>query len=444
MSRDAALINQIEHDHHAKMIWTRFAFVYLGIWMLTAPETFGYFQTAIRWSDWASGALLIIFGFMGMSFKLRGWIWGACLVGIWLQFAPLLFWAKEPVAYLNDTIIGVLAIAFTVLVPMRPKAFEIGPQIPPGWSYNPSSWQQRIPIIFFGMVGWFVARYLCAYQLHYIDYVWSPIGGGTEKVITSMVARNFPVPDAGLGALAYSLEAIMGAKGGVRRWHTMPWLVVAFGILVVPLGFTSIVLVMLQPIVVGAWCGLCLIIACCMLIMLALTIDEVVLVCQYIKHEMRDAKRGFWNVLIKGSNYETDEEDTRTPPVYSSPWKFIKTMVWGVTLPWNLVVTALLGGWLLFANHFMGFEGWVSKNTDVMGALVVVFSIISWAEVTRALRLLNIPLMAWFIIGSIILPDATNVTMWHGIIIGGIVIILSIFKGRRIKEKYGTWQKMIF
>lgn len=41
----------------------------------------------------------------------------------------------------------------------------------------------------------------------------------------------------------------------------MPWMVVMFGIFVVPLGIVSIVLVMLQPIGVGAWCALCLIAA---------------------------------------------------------------------------------------------------------------------------------------------------------------------------------------
>lgn len=378
-----------------------------------------------------------------MSFPLRGWIWGGCFVGIWLQMAPLIFWAEQPVVYLNDTLIGILAIAFCVLVPLRPAAFEVGPQLPAGWSYNPSSWQQRVPIIFFAIVGWFVARYLSAYQLHFTDKVW-PYHDGTVQVLTSTVAHNFPVSDAGLGAVAYCLEAIMGAKGGVRRWHTMPWLVVIFGILVIPLGFTSIVLVTLQPLVVGAWCVLCLIIAACMLVMLSLTVDEMVCVCQYIRQEMRNSGRGFWDVLIRGSNYTRDETDPRTPLVYSSLKDFVKTMVLGVSLPWNLVVTAILGAWLLFADSFLGFSGLVAKSGNVMGALTVVCSIIAWAEVARALRFLNLLLMAWLIVGSIILPGATMTTIIHGAILGGVVIVLSLFKGSKIKEKYGTWQKLIF
>lgn len=432
----------IEQRFHQKYFWTRFAMVFLGIWMLTSPETFGYQSQALSISDWVSGLLLIFFGFVSMSFKHRLWIWGGCAVGIWLQMAPLLFWAAQPVIYLNDTLIGILAIAFCVLVPLRAPEFDVGPCIPKGWSYNPSSWQQRVPIILFGIIGWFVSRYLCAYQLHYIDSVW-PAGTGTEIVITSMIANNFPVPDAGLGALAYCLEAIMGAKGGVRRWHTMPWLVIMFGILVVPLGFTSIVLVTLQPVVVGAWCVLCLIIATCMLIMLALTLDEVICVCQYIQQE-RKKGRAFFNVFFKGSNYEKNESEAHTQPFNQSPKAFLKSAFKGVGLPWNLILTALLGALLLFDAKLFGFSDLAEKNTDVVGALTVVFSIIAWAEVARAIRFVNLVLMAWLIVGSWILPGASTGTLLWAVAIGIIVSALSIFKGSKIKETYGLWQKNIF
>ncbi|MCC5831572.1 MAG: vitamin K epoxide reductase family protein [Chlamydiales bacterium] len=435
--------NKIQREFHNKMIWTRFGMIVLGLWLLMSPESFGYIHEPLRYSDWISGLLLVIFGFISMKQKWSGWIWGGCLVGIWLQFAPLAFWAEEPVIYVNDTLIGILAIAFTVLVPLRPYQFEIGPQIPPGWTYNPSSWPQRIPIIFFAIVGWFIARYMAAFQLHYIDYVWDPFFGmGTERVITSMISHEFPVPDAGLGAMAYSLEAIMGAKGGARRWHTMPWIVVVFGILVVPLGFVSITLVMLQPIAVGAWCGLCLIIATCMLIMLALTVDEVVAVCQYLR-QVRREKKPFRRIFFKGSEYSVDSVDTRSPSFSESPWKIIKSMFWGVRIQWNLLITALIGAWLLFANNVLGYSGILADNTDVCGALIVVFSIIAWAEVTRAVRFMNMIIALWFAVASFVLPGATDLLIWHSVIVGAVVIILSIFRGR-IKEKYGNWDRLIF
>jgi hypothetical protein len=33
-------------------------------------------------------------------------LWICCFVGVWLTFAPVLFWAPTAAAYLNDTIVG--------------------------------------------------------------------------------------------------------------------------------------------------------------------------------------------------------------------------------------------------------------------------------------------------------------------------------------------------
>ncbi len=47
-----------------------------------------------------------------------------------------------------------------------------GPVVPPGWSYNPSNWTQRIPIIALAVVGLlYVSRCLAGYQLGYIPDV---------------------------------------------------------------------------------------------------------------------------------------------------------------------------------------------------------------------------------------------------------------------------------
>lgn len=435
---------KIKKQFHNKMMWTRFGMIFLGLWLLMSPESFGYIHAILRYSDWVSGALLIIFGFISMKQSWSGWIWGGAVVGVWLEFAPLAFWAKESVIYVNDTIIGVLAIAFCVLVPLRPYQFEIGPQIPPGWSYNPSSWSQRLPVIFFAIVGWFIARYMAAYQLHYIHYAWDPFFGlGTEKVISSTISHKFPVPDAGLGAMAYSLEAIMGAKGGVRRWHTMPWIVVVFGLLVVPLGFVSILLVMLQPIAVGAWCGDCLVIAACMLVMLALTVDEVLAVCQYLNQVRREKKQPFLRIFFLGSEYTEDSVDTRSPDFTESFWKIIRGMFWGVRIQWNLLLTALLGGWILFSVPVLKFQGLLADSTDVCGALIIVFSIVAWAEVARAIRFINMLIAAWLGISVFVFSGAGIYGIWHHVIVGVVVIFLTIFRGR-IKEKYGRWQRLIF
>ncbi len=434
---------QIYRTHHERFIWSHFGMVVLGLWLLMSPESFGYLHSVFRKSDWISGLLLVFFGLISTSFRFRYWIWGGAFVGLWLQFAPLIFWAELPVIYVTDTLIGILAIALCVLTPFRPTELELGPQIPPGWTYNPSSWHQRIPVIFFATIAWFLSRYLAAYQLHYSSAVFDPFFGlGSEKVITSMISQEFPVSDAGLGALVYSLEAIMGAKGGVRRWHTMPWIVVIFGFLVVPAGFVSIMLVMLQPIAVGAWCGVCLIIAVCMLIMLALTVDEVVAVGQYLHASVREGK-SFWKTLFQGSNYTETGVDTRTPSFHVSPLKFIRASLWGITLPWNLVLTAIIGIWLLFSAKTFGFTGEMADNQAVMGALIATLSIISFAEVARTVRLINILIAIWLALAPwFLLSSGLGAAHWHNLIIALAVILLSIFRGP-IKERYGTWDKVI-
>ncbi len=56
-------VEKIKRTHHEKQMWTRFGTVILGLWLLVAPETFGYLHEPLSMSDWISGALLVfVFG----------------------------------------------------------------------------------------------------------------------------------------------------------------------------------------------------------------------------------------------------------------------------------------------------------------------------------------------------------------------------------------------
>src|SRR5207247_209749 len=130
----------------------------------------------------------------------------------------------------------------------------------------PSAWVHVAPLIALGFLGWFTARYLAGFQLGYYHTAWDPFfGDSTMRVLHSKVSRMWPISDAGLGAAAYTFEALMGYMGGPSRWRTMPWMVLLFGILVVPLGIVHILLVISMPVVVGYWCTLCLAAATVML-----------------------------------------------------------------------------------------------------------------------------------------------------------------------------------
>jgi hypothetical protein len=75
--------------------------------------------------------------------------------------------------------------------------------------------------------------------------------------------------------MGYFSEAIFAMAGSTRRWQYRPWLVMIFGIDVIPLGIVSAVLVAIQGFVIGSWCFLCLVTAAISLLLVWLAYDEV-------------------------------------------------------------------------------------------------------------------------------------------------------------------------
>ncbi|HSG40246.1 MAG TPA: vitamin K epoxide reductase family protein [Thermoanaerobaculia bacterium] len=168
------------------------------------------------------------------------------------------------------------------------------PNIPPGWSYNPASWSQRLPIVGLALVGFAIATYLTLYQVRVLDTVWEPFfGDGSRKILNSKISRLLPIPDAALGAFGYLVDAVAGIIGGKGRWRTMPWIVIVFGLAVGPLGLVSILLVVSQPVLLDAWCTLCLASAVVSVVMIGPAMDEFLASCQYMRRE-RDRGRSLW------------------------------------------------------------------------------------------------------------------------------------------------------
>jgi uncharacterized membrane protein len=189
-------------------------------------------------------------------------------------------------------------MAVTATTPAGPPSLQDGRHVPPGWSYNPASWGQRLPIVGFATLGFGIAAYLALYQYRMIPDVWEPFfGDGSRRVLNSSVSRVLPVSDAALGAVGYLFDAIAGVIGGRARWRTMPWIVVLFGILVGPLGLVSVLLVILQPTLVGAWCTLCLVTAVISIGLIGPAMDEVLASLQHLKREA-DCGRPLWRAFF--------------------------------------------------------------------------------------------------------------------------------------------------
>jgi hypothetical protein len=145
-----------------------------------------------------------------------------------------------------------------------------------------------VPLVLLAIAGFLIAGYLALYQWRVFPNVWEPFfGSGSRVILNSSISRVLPVPDAALGAFGYALDAVTGVIGGVKRYRTMPWVVIVFGIAVGPLGATSVLLVILQPLMFDAWCTLCLASAFISVVMIGPAMDEVLASLQFLQRERR-------------------------------------------------------------------------------------------------------------------------------------------------------------
>lgn len=417
--------------------WTQYVVMLLGAWLVSSPITLGYSSDgAMTISDTIVGLSVITLGWIGTRYE-RGWArWAVTAAGIWLLMGPLVFWTPSAGAYANDMLVGMLLVGFSILVPGMPGMRMLdGPTSPPGWSYNPSTWAQRAPIIVLAFVSLLAARYLAAFQLEHIASAPDPFfGSGTEDILLSDVSRAFPISDAGLGAAIYAIELLSTFMGGSDRWRTMPWMVLMFGVLVIPLGVASIVLVILQPLMVGTWCTVCLFTALTMLIMIPFAVDEVVAMGQF----MADVKRrgdSLWENFWRGGTMESD--GSASP---SDDSGMAGRAAAGVTAPWTLALSALIGLGIMAAPSMLGLAASGANHLWVAGPLVATASVIAMAEVIRPVRFANVALALWVVTVAVLTADGLAMPVL--VVAGAALAALALPRGS-IRQVYAGWNHAI-
>ncbi len=129
---------------HFQMLWVHWLVAALGVWLVTAPSVFGTFDQSefsaavqrvtedrglwdaatrswlTAWNDVFTGIAITVLALLSMR-PGNGWAqWANASLGVWLLAAPLVFWTPDPAVYANDTLIGALVIALTILIPMMP------------------------------------------------------------------------------------------------------------------------------------------------------------------------------------------------------------------------------------------------------------------------------------------------------------------------------------
>jgi hypothetical protein len=104
-------------------------------------------------------------------------------------------------------------------------------------------------------------------------------------------------------------------------------------------------------------------------------------------------------------------------------------MFWGVSVPWTLLASALLGLWLMFAPAVLGTRGSAADQDHLVGALILTVAAISTAEVVRAGRLVNVPLGLWLVAGQWTLSGGNLAARIDDLVVGVAVILLSLPRG---------------
>lgn len=157
--------------------------------------------------------------------------------------------------------------------------------IPPGWSYNPSRWSERLPLVALACLGFCIACYISLYQWGTASSLWDPFFGQASSfaVTHSKVAHILPFPDGTLGIPGYLCDIFFGAFGSIDRWRRMPWVVLCFAGTITGLAVVSTLLTITMGVMVHQWCTLCLGSASVSILVFSLGVGEVLATLQYLK-----------------------------------------------------------------------------------------------------------------------------------------------------------------
>lgn len=150
----------------------------------------------------------------------------------------------------------------------------------------------------------------------------------------------------------------------------------------------------------------------------------------------------FWRTFWVGGTLDETNEDKRTPKYGASASTLVSPMVWGVSVPWNFLISAALGIWLMFVPAIFGTSGRAADSDHLVGALITTTAVIVMAEVIRAGRFFNVLLGAWIVVAPWFLGGANAAVRWNDVIVGAVIVALSFPRGP-VRERYAGWDRLI-
>jgi hypothetical protein len=166
--------------------------------------------------------------------------------------------------------------------------------------------------------------------------------------------------------------------------------------------------------------------------------------CQFLNGARRERKP-FWRTFWVGGtldSYATAQQQPQSETASGSLHSRIVAALDLNNVPWNMLLSAALGVWIMAAPATLGMSGAAANSNYIAGALIVTWSVIAFGEVARPTRLLNILMGLWLIAAPWLLAGHTGMARWNAIIVGAALIALCLRRGR-IEERFGNWNRYL-
>jgi hypothetical protein len=189
-------------------------------------------------------------------------------------------------------------------------------------------------------------------------------------------------------------------------------------------------LVIAQPVILSAWCSLCLVSAILSLVLIGPAMDEVLASLQYLRR-VHEHHGSLWTALWRGK--------PQIPPTVadSTGGKTGMPLIW-----WNHGLVALFGLWIMAVPDIMQYEGPERMNDHIVGPLVFSAAVIAISETTRFVRWMNVILGGWLIVAPIVLGYEPLHIGVRSSLLGAAILALS-FITRPPKERMGGgWSRV--
>lgn len=177
-----------------------------------------------------------------------------------------------------------------------------------------------------------------------------------------------------------------------------------------------------------------------MLIMIPFSLDELVAMGQFLLWSRRRGK-SLLRMFFMGGALEDGKDDKAID--LESVRSTVTAMTSGMTMPWTLLVSAILGVWLMFTRLTFGTVPPMADSDHLVGALVVTTAVIATAEVVRPLRFINMLFGGWLVLAPWFLEGAPPVAAWADAAIGVALIGLSLPRGTRSRQHYAGWDRFV-